>query len=349
MDNPVVAVLDAMPAGSRQVISDVFGADFRMVFVDDDSAEAKREAAAEAAVLLTMWGEVDATTIGAAPQCRVIQKLGVGTHKIDIAEADRRGIVVLNATGINAEAVGELTVLLMLAVARHLGKAMAAARTGRMEKERLRTESFQILGKTVGLLGFGHIGQAVARRLSGYGVRLLYHDKRRATPALELECQASYVEMDELIATSDVISLHLPPGPSTDGLINDDVLARTKPGLILVNTARGSLIDEHALATAIEDGRVLGAGLDVTAEEPLPLTSALLSLDRVILTPHVGGAVANNFPRVIERAYRNVRAALDGRVADAADVVRWPESLSGTWADSSGDGRPRSSEHRVDG
>lgn len=211
--SPVAAVLDAMPGPSRQVISDIFGQEFRVVFARDDSAAAKREAAAEAAVLLTMWGAVDAATIAAAPRCRVIQKLGVGTNKIDLAEADRRGIVVLNAAGINAAAVGELTVLLMLAVARHLGKAMAAARTGRMEKERLRPESFQVVGKTVGLLGFGHIGQTVARRLSGYGVRLIYHDQRRATPALERECLARYVEMDELIATSDVISLHLPASP----------------------------------------------------------------------------------------------------------------------------------------
>jgi phosphoglycerate dehydrogenase-like enzyme len=324
MSKPVAAVLDAMPGPSRQVIRGIFGQDFRLVFVDDDSSEAKLEAAAEATVLLTMWGAVDAATIAASPRCRVVQKLGVGTQKIDVEAATKRGIFVLKAAGINAEAVSELTVLLMLAVARHFGKAMTAARTGQVEKEHLRIESFQIVGATVGLLGFGHIGQAVARRLTGFGVRLIYYDLHKASPDVERECQACYVPMDELIATSDVLSLHLPANPSTDLIINEDVLARTKPGLILVNTARGSLIDEHALAAAIADGRVLGAGLDVTAEEPLPVTSPLLALDRVILTPHVGGAVANNFPRVIRRAYRNVRAALEDEPVDVGDVVAWP-------------------------
>jgi phosphoglycerate dehydrogenase-like enzyme len=324
VSSPVVALLDTMPATSREVISRVFGGEFRLVFVADDSPESKRTAAAEATALLTMWGAVDAVTIASAPRCLVIQKLGVGTHKIDVAEAGRRGVAVLNAAGVNAEAVAELAVLLMLAVARHLGKAMAAARTGQVEKEELRTESFQVLGKTVGLVGFGNTGQALAQRLTGFGVTVVYHDLRRAAPAVERGCWARYVEFEELLAVSDVISLHLPAGPSTNGLINDQVLARTKPGLILVNTARGSLIDEDALVRAVKDGRVLGAGLDVNAQEPLPVTSPLLTLDRVILTPHVGGAVANNFPRVIEHAYRNVRAVLDGQPVPEADIVSWP-------------------------
>jgi len=159
-----------------------------------------------------------------------------------------------------------------------------------------------------------------------FGVTLIYHDVRRAAPDVEAECSVRYASPDEVIETSDVISLHLPSTPATDRIINADTLSRTKSGLILVNTARGSLIDEAALAAAITDGRVLGAGLDVTAEEPLPTTSPLLALDRVVLTPHVGGAVANNFPRVIERAYRNARAVLDGGDISPADVVTWPAS-----------------------
>jgi phosphoglycerate dehydrogenase-like enzyme len=321
---PTVAVLDPMPPASRRVIDDIFGGDFNLVQVDDDSPAAKQRAAAGATVLLTMWGAVDAATIAAAPQARVIQKLGVGTDKIDTAAAGRRGIAVLKAAGVNADAVAELTVLLTLAVGRNLGRAMAAAKTGRVEKETLRAESFQLLGKTVGLLGFGHIGLAVARRLSGFGVTLIYHDLRRASPETEAAVPIRYAAADEVIATSDVISLHLPSTPATDNLIGEDVLARVKPGLILVNTARGSLVDERALAKAIADGRVLGAGLDVTAEEPLPVTSALHGLDRVVLTPHVGGAVANNFPRVIRHAYDNVQAVLGGGQVAAADIVTWP-------------------------
>jgi phosphoglycerate dehydrogenase-like enzyme len=323
---PKLAVLDVMPASSRQVIADFFGTGFDVVHATDDSPLAKRRAASDAVVLLTMWGAVDSATIAAAPRARLIQKLGVGTDKIDIAAAQRQGVVVLKAAGINADAVAELAVLLMLSVTRHLRKAMAAARAGRLEKESLRAESFQLRDKTVGLLGFGHIGQAVARRLAGFGVTLIYHDMHRPPPEVEAECSARYVPADELIATADVISLHLPGTPATGKLIDEAVLARCKPGLILINTARGSLIDEHALAKAIASGHVLGAGLDVAQDEPMPVNSPLLGLDRVIVTPHIGGAVADNFPRVIERAFRNTQAVLSGQPVSPADVVSWPSA-----------------------
>ena len=324
---PVAAVLDLMPPASQQVISDIFGRDFDIVFVDDNSDDAKRAAAKGATALLTMWGAVDAETLAAgAPDVRVVQKLGVGTDKIDSVAAEAHGVVVLKAAGINADAVAELAVLLILAVGRYLPKATAAARTGAIAKEELRAESFQLLDKTVGLLGLGHIGQAVARRLAPFGVTLIYHDLVQAPAEVEAACSVRFVSQDEVIENSDVISLHLPSTPATNKIINAQTLSRTKPGLIVVNTARGSLVDEAALAAAIKDGRVLGAGLDVTAEEPLPVTSPLLELDRVVLTPHVGGAVANNFPRVIDRAYRNVRAVLDGGNVAPGDVVTWPES-----------------------
>jgi phosphoglycerate dehydrogenase-like enzyme len=320
-DRPVAAVLDAMPAASRQVIAEIFSTDFDLVFAADDTPEAKRAAAADATVLLTMWGAVDAATIAAATRARVIQKLGIGTEKIDCEAARGRGIAVLKAAGINADAVAELAVLLTLAVGRNLPKAMQAARSGKVEKEALRAESFQLMGKTVGLLGLGHIGQAVARRLAPFRVNLIYHDLQRADARTEADCSIRYTTVEEIIATADVISLHLPSTPSTLNIIDEEALAHAKPGLILINTARGGLVDERALAKAIVDGRVLGAGLDVTADEPLPVTSPLHDLERVVLTPHVGGAVANNFPRVIQRAFDNVQAVLGGQPVEPGDVV----------------------------
>lgn len=321
-DRPIVAVLDAMPEASRAVISEIFGVDFDVAFVADNTAEAKRATAVGATVLLTMWGAVDAATIEAARGAKLIQKLGVGTDKIDVAAAEAAGITVLKAAGINADAVAELTLLLTLAVGRSLPNAMAAARAGVLAKEDLRAESYQLLGKTVGLLGLGHIGQAVARRFAGFGVELVYHDVRRAPEDVERDCGIRYVDKDELVAVSDVISLHLPSTPSTDRIVDDAFLKAARPGLILINTARGSLVDEQALADAITEGRVLGAGLDVTADEPINPESPLLGLARVVLTPHVGGAVANNFPRVITRAHDNARAVLDGGDIAPGDVVR---------------------------
>ncbi len=321
MARPVVALLDKMPDASRDVVARVFGRDFDVVFAADDTAQAKRAVAASATALLTMWGAVDADTIAAAPGAKVIQKLGVGVEKIDVDAARAHGVSVLKAAGINADAVAELTVLLILAVGRQLLSATAAVREGLLAKETLRARSAQLLGKTVGLYGLGNIGQAVAARLAGFGVTLLYTDLRRVDPKIEAALRLRYVEPDELLAESDVLSLHLPSTPRTVGTIDATALAKVKPGAILVNTARGSLVDEDALVEALREGRLFGAGLDVTAQEPLPTSSALLSLDNVVLTPHVGGAVANNFPRVIERAYRNVRAVLAGMRVDAADVV----------------------------
>jgi phosphoglycerate dehydrogenase-like enzyme len=320
-DRPIVAVLDVMPPPSRAVISDIFGVDFDVVFVDENDDAAKRTAAVGATVLLTMWGAVDAATIEAARGAKLIQKLGVGTDKIDVPAATAAGITVLKAAGINADAVAELAVLLTLAVGRALPKALAAARAGLLAKEELRAESFQLLGKTVGLLGLGHIGRAVARRFAGFGVELVYHDVRRAPDDVERECAIRYVERDELLSVADVISLHLPSTPATENIVDEAFLKAARPGLILVNTARGSLVDERALAAAITEGRVLGAGLDVTADEPISPDSPLLGLDRVVLTPHVGGAVANNFPRVIARAHSNARAVLDGTAVSPMDVV----------------------------
>jgi phosphoglycerate dehydrogenase-like enzyme len=316
---PRVAVLDVMPPASREVISGIFDPRFEIAFADGDTAEEKAAVAAGSVAFLTMWGAVTAETIAAAPQCRVIQKLGIGTDKIDTTAAGERGIAVLKAAGINAEAVAELTVLLALAVGRHLPRAVSAARAGEPIKEELRAVSFQLLGRTVGLVGFGHIGRAAAARFRAFGAHIVYYDVYRAAPDDEAALGATYLELAELLATADVISLHVPAADRP--VLDRDALATVKPGAIVVNTARGSLIDEVALVDALQSGALLGAGLDVTAEEPLPDDSPLLALDRVVLTPHIGGAVANNFPRVIERALRNVTAVLEGGALSPADVV----------------------------
>jgi phosphoglycerate dehydrogenase-like enzyme len=318
-DRGTVAVLDVMPQASRLVISSIFGGSYDVVFADGDGPEDKQRAAAGADALLTMWGSVDAGTIGAAPACRVIQKLGIGTDKIDVEAARERGIVVLKAAGINAEAVAELAVLLALAVGRNLPRATAAARAGQAIKEELRAQSFQLMGQTVGLVGFGHIGRATAARFKAFGAEVVYYDVYRADPEVEAASGVRYLELAELLAIADVISLHVPAGDSP--ILDAAALQQTKQGAIVVNTARGSLIDEDALVEAIRSGRVLGAGLDVTAVEPLPPGSPLAELDRVVLTPHVGGAVANNFPRVIRRAFDNVQAVLHGGDVHPADVV----------------------------
>lgn len=321
MSRPVVALLDPMPEHSRQIVQSGFGADHDVVFVADDSEAAKADAAREAAVLLTMWGRVSAATVQAAGRCRLIHKLGVGTDKIDVEAAGARGITVLKAAGVNAAAVAELAVLLTLAVARNLPAAMTFAQKGVHAKEQLRVTSYQLAGRRVGLLGLGHIGVQAARRFAAFGTDLRYYDLRRADASVEQEIGVRYAEFDELIETSHVLSIHIPKTPDTGPVIDARALGRARSDLILVNTSRGGLVDEAALAAAVGAGRILGAGLDVTDQEPLPADSPLLGCPRIVLTPHIGGAVADNFPRVVEHALANTRAVLAGRTVAPADIV----------------------------
>ena len=227
---------------------------------------------------------IDAAALAAADSLRVIARYGVGTDNVDLAAARARGIVVTNTPGANAGAVAELTVALLLLLARPVLGAAAATREGGWP----RTSGLSLGGKTIGLVGFGAIGRAVARLLSGFDCRLLACDPRcdheRATGL-----KVSVVDLDALLAVSDFVSLHAPVTPETRGMVDGAFLDNMKPGACLVNTARGELVDEAALYEALTSGRLRGAALDAFAVEPPGAVNPLLSLPNVIATPHMGG------------------------------------------------------------
>lgn len=317
-----MAVLDVLPAPSRAQIEARFAPDFEVLFAEG-AHEQRVDIARRATVLLAGWEAVDGRVIEAAVHCRVIQKLGVGIDKIDVAVAKERGIPVLRAAGVNANAVAEMTVLLTLAVLRRLVWAADSVRGGRFAKEELRLTTQQLAGKTVGLIGAGYAGRAAAKRFASFETRLVYYDIRRPPIEVEQELNLSYQTLDEVVSAADVVSLHLPLTAETHGLFDAGLISRMKPTAILINTARGALIDETALIGALKDGRLRGAGLDVTVDEPLPTTSPLLSMDNVLVTPHYGGSVADNLPRVVAHAYENVMNVLAGRPVPPEDVVFW--------------------------
>jgi phosphoglycerate dehydrogenase-like enzyme len=322
-ERPVVLALDVLPEASRAIIRERFS-EYTPVFATSMDRDELLGLARDATVFLSSWGRIDAGLIAAAPRLRVIQKLGVGVDKFDLDAARERGVIVLKAAGINAEAVAELAVLLTFAVSRNLMKAVRLSREGRFEKEVLRAESTQILGRTVGLYGFGHIGRAVARRFQSFGASIIYYDPFRLPEQTERELGVRFVEFDTLLRESDVVSIHAPSTPETNGVFGAAAFAVMKRTAILVNTARGELVDDHALADALIAGRLRGAGLDVIANEPISPDSPLFDLDQVIVTPHIGGAVGDNFPRVVARALENVDAALAGASLRPADVVVGP-------------------------
>lgn len=313
-----VAALDHYESAVRALLS--AGLPEMDVRFADGTGETDRLAVAkDADVLLAGWSPVSAEVLRASPRLRLVQKMGVGVDRIDTTTATELGVRVLRAAGINADAVAEMTVLLILAVLRELPWAVAELRAGRFQKEALRERTVQLAGQRVGLVGLGHIGRAVAARLHAFGTELAYHDP--LVPAAAGPPGMTAMALDDLIAWADVVSLHVPLTPETRNLLDRRRIGMMRAGAVVVNTARGGLIDESALIEAIEDGRLRGAGLDVTGTEPPDPDSPLLASHRVIVTPHIGGAVASNFANVVDRARRNIETFFAGRPVDQDDVV----------------------------
>jgi len=227
--------------------------------------------------------QIDSSAIEAAGRLQVIARYGVGVDRVDVEAATKRGIVVTNTPGANSVAVAELTIALMLALGRRICQADQATRSG----EWPRYSGVGLRGKTVGLVGFGAIGREVATRLKAFGCRIVVTD-----PCVGPDCADTYaaqlVPMEELLASSDFVSLHASLNPSTSGMVDDAFLKKMKQGSFVVNTARGELIDEEALRDALEKGHVQGAALDCFRKEPPDPDHPLLRLPQVIVTPHTG-------------------------------------------------------------
>ena len=230
--------------------------------------------------------KVTASLIAAAPKLRVIARAGTGVDNVDVPAASARGIVVMNAPGANSVSVAELTIALMLSLARHIPAADASMKQGQWEKKRFLGE--ELRDKTLGLAGLGRIGQEVARRASPFGMRLVAHDPF-ISEQIAADLGVELVTLDELFARADYLSLHMPATPQTRHLVNASRLAAARKGIRIINTARGDLIDETALADAIESGHVGGAGLDVFQKEPTT-DHRLQRLPQVVASPHIAAS-----------------------------------------------------------
>lgn len=242
---------------------------------------------------------------------KLVQLLSAGYDFLDIDLARSNRLVVCSNGGANAISVAEHTVLLILSVLRRLTVLDASMRTGGADRDWARNH--ELAGRSVGLLGFGFIGREVAKRLAGFEVELLYHDVERASAETEAALGASFRSLRELLAESDVVSLHTPLNEQTRQIINRETLSLMKPGAVLVNTARGELVDEDALAEALREGALMGAGLDVFAVEPPPSGHPLLAAElNVVATPHSAGPTWESFPRRIENAFANAERVRRG-------------------------------------
>jgi D-3-phosphoglycerate dehydrogenase len=227
--------------------------------------------------------------IDAAPNLKVIGRAGVGLDNVDAAHAKTKNIKVVNTPGATSISVAELAVALMFAVSRKVALSDRGTRKGEWPKKA--GEGIEIHGKTVGLIGLGRIGKETAKRVKALGAKAYYYDIIRPSAAEEQALGMEFKPLDELLAMSDIISIHVPKTPETQNLLGPERIAKMKKGAILINTSRGGIVNETALYDALKSGKLYGAGLDVFETEPLK-TTPLFELDNIVLTPHVGAQTA---------------------------------------------------------
>jgi glyoxylate reductase len=303
---PIVAVSRQLPAPSIDPLR-AAGLDVRYRDVDAPCEPAElRSLAAPADGLLCLLSErIDAELLAVAPGLRVVANMAVGYDNVDLDACRERGVVVTNTPDVLTAATADLTWALLLAVARRIGEGERLARTGRWGGWRPgELLGMGLDGKTLGIFGMGKIGSAVARRAAGFDMHVIHHNRR---PVDGVE----YVELAELLARADVLVLNAPSTPETHHIIDAAALRAMKDGAILINTARGPLIDEGALAEALRAGTIAGAGLDVYEREPA-IHPDLLQLDNVVLLPHLGSATHEARGAMVQLACDNVVAVLSG-------------------------------------
>ncbi len=260
--------------------------------------------------LLSRW--VGGTQLKHLPNLRIVANCAVGYNNVDVVAAEMRKVIVTNTPGVLTEATADLTWALILATARRLIEGVDLVRSGKWSgwhPEQLL--GLELRGRTLGLFGAGRIGQAVGRRAPSFGLRILY-TARTPKPEFERDTGAMRVDTTRLLAESDILSLHVPSSPETQGIINGETLARMKRGAILINTSRGDLIREEALARALELGHLGAAGLDVYTEEPA-IHPRLLAAPRTVLLPHIGSATEDTRRKMAAMAVANVQSVLSGK------------------------------------
>ncbi|MDT7725371.1 MAG: glyoxylate reductase [Actinomycetota bacterium] len=278
------------------------------------SPQELREAVAGAsAVVCMLHDRIDGAVADAAgPSLKVVANVAVGYDNIDVPALAEHGVVVTNTPGVLTDATADLTFALLLAVTRRIGEGERLLRAGTPWSFHLGfLLGAGLQGKTLGIVGLGQIGQAVARRALGFGLRIVYTGRSRVAEDIETSLGARYLPTNELLENADFVSLHCPLTPETHHLINAQTLRTMKPGAYLVNTTRGPVVDEAALAEALAAGRIAGAALDVFEKEP-EVEPALLTMENVVVTPHLGSATVETRTEMALLAARNVVSVLAG-------------------------------------
>ncbi|HEV8677082.1 MAG TPA: 2-hydroxyacid dehydrogenase [Methylomirabilota bacterium] len=286
---------------------------FRLLLLDSPDRAAARARLAEAEFVLIADWALTAEDLEAAPRLRLVQHQGVGYERIDTAALAARKIPLCLCPAGTATGVGEHTLLLILALLKKVVVAHQALVEGRWLQWALRTETRDLDGKTLGLIGFGRTGRATARRTRGFELRLLAHDPYISlTPTERAEYGVELVGRDRLLREADIVSCHVPLTAETRHLVNRETLGLMKPSAYLVNVSRGGVVDQEALVEALRARRIAGAALDVFEPEPLPPGHPLTTLDNVVLTPHIAAGTLDAFRTKMRFAFANLRRVVEG-------------------------------------
>lgn len=267
----------------------------------------------KAGLMCLLTDRVDAALLERAPKLKVISQIAVGYDNIDVRAATERGIRVGNTPGVLTDATADFAFTLLMAAARRVGEAIDYVRAGRWETWGLTLLLGQeVYGATLGIVGFGRIGQALAKRARGFDMKILYYDVNRI-PEAEAAYGAQYCALDDLLKASDFVSLHINLTPETRGMINERAFGLMKPTAVLINTARGPIVDSDALFQALKSGTIAAAALDVTDPEPLPSTHRLISLPNLIVAPHIASATTTSRNKMARMAVENLLAGLQAQ------------------------------------
>lgn len=318
MSNKHVFVTRVIPDAGLTLLREHFQVDLWPHDRPPTAQELVDNARGKDALVTLLTEKVDAALLAAAPSVRIVANVAVGFDNFDVAAATKAGVVLTNTPGVLDDTTADLAFALLMATARRIPEGDRLMRSGTWGGWGI----MQLLGHDVhhaklGIVGFGRIGRGVARRAAGFGMQVSYHDAIRASAEVERELAVSYVPFDQLLAESDFISLHVPLLPETRHLMDAKAFAKMKRSAILINTSRGPVIDETALVTALREGTIAGAGLDVYEHEP-KLASGLTALDNVVLLPHIGSASITTRSKMAEIAARNVIAFFAGETPPTA-------------------------------
>jgi len=307
-----IFISNILPDEARALVPASIDVDYNSTDLPLPKAELIRRLSGRDGLVCQIVTAVDDEVLAACPSLKVVANVAVGYNNIDVAAARRRGVVVTNTPDVLTETTADFAWALLMAAARRVVEADQYARSGQWKAWKWDLLwGHDVHGKTLGVVGFGRIGRAVARRALGFNMRVLYCDAQRATPEAERETRAEFVPLDRVLADSDFVSLHTPLLPETRHLIGEAALRKMKRTAVLVNAARGPIVDEGALVRALSEGWIAAAGIDVFEEEP-KIHPGLLPLRNVVLAPHIASASGDTRLAMATLAVRNCLAVLDG-------------------------------------